>query len=55
MNCARRGGGGDDDATAADNAAQIIIAKNRDGQTGGVGLYWNKELSMFGNAAQVEL
>ncbi len=36
-------------------AAEAIVAKNRDGATGSVGLYWNAELSMFGNAAQVQL
>ncbi len=36
-------------------AAEAIVAKNRDGATGSVGLYWNAELSMFGNTAQVNL
>jgi len=43
------------DQTAPRNAAQISIAKNRDGATGVVDVHWNAELSMFGNATQVQL
>lgn len=43
------------DNSAPGGAAEVIIAKNRDGQTGSVNLYWNAELSMFANAAQVQL
>ncbi len=43
------------DQTAPANAAQISIAKNRDGATGVVDVYWNPQLSCFVNAAQVQL
>ena len=43
------------DDTAPGGAAEVIISKNRDGQTGSVNAYWNAELSMFANAAQVQL
>ena len=43
------------DETAPSGAAEAIVAKNRDGATGSVNMYWNAELSMFGNAAQVQL
>ena len=43
------------DDTAASGTAEAIVAKNRDGATGSANLYWNAELSMFGNAAQVQL
>jgi len=43
------------DDTASGSAAELIIAKNRDGATGSVGLYWNAPIAMYGNAAQVQL
>ena len=43
------------DDTAPGGAAEVIVAKNRDGATGSAAVYWNAALSMFGNAAQVQL
>ena len=43
------------DQTAPANAAQISIAKNRDGSTGVVDVFWNASLSCFVNAAKVQL
>lgn len=43
------------DDTAPGGAAEVIVAKNRDGATGSAAVYWNAELSMFSNAAQVQL
>ena len=35
--------------------AQAIVAKQRDGRTGSADLYWNPELSSFGNLAAKEI
>ncbi len=43
------------DDTAAGTAAEIIIAKNRDGATGAVDVFWKAELAQFVNAQQVQL
>lgn len=43
------------DDTAASGAAEIIIAKNRDGATGTVNAYWQADRAQFLNAAQVQL
>ena len=40
------------DATADETAAQVIIAKNRDGQTGAVNIHWNPGRAMYVNAAR---
>ena len=40
------------DTTADETAAQVIIAKNRDGQTGAVDIYWNPGRAMYVNAAR---
>lgn len=42
----------DPDATADETAAQVIIAKNRDGQTGAVNIHWNPGRAMYVNAAR---
>lgn len=43
------------DDTADPHAAEIVVAKNRDGATGTVNVFWKQELSMFKNAMRVEL
>jgi len=43
------------DDAAIGSTADLIIAKNRDGATGSVDLYWNAPIAMYGNAAQVQL
>ena len=43
------------DDTAPAGAAEIIIAKNRDGATGTVSVYWQADRAHFVNAQQVQL
>ena len=40
------------DSTADEGEAQVILAKNRDGQTGAVTIHWNPARAMYANAAR---
>ena len=43
------------DKTEQENLAQIVIAKNRDGATGVVDVYWNPQLATFKNLVKEQI
>jgi len=43
------------DETANENTAELIVAKNRDGSSGSIGLYWNSKRAQFGNLQRHEV
>jgi len=43
------------DETANENTAELIVAKNRDGSSGSIALYWNGKRAQFGNLQRHEV